>query len=542
MRHRLMACLLVGLAAWWATEPARRGSFVYDDQHYVVDNPAVSGSASPWTAPLGDPQQALWRPLTVASFRAQWNASGRAGPFLAVNIALHIAAALLVLSLASRLGLPPPAALAAGLLFAVHPVHAEAVGWVSGRAELLATVGVLAAWRAHLSERSQAGWLAALLLCLAIASKENAFVAPLLLAVADLARCRRPFPVLRLLLLAAVATGLFAWRAAALEHTLPVEAPFGQTSLAGRLLAAGNILGLSLKLLVWPHPLRIFYHRDEFLAGAPPWWLLSLALAALVALLWRRQRAIALFLALVPLSMASVLNLVPIGATFAARFLYLPSALGCLAVGASLSALGRAELAGPRGLGTSLLLPAVALLAALPASRQAIAVFRDELTLWSHAAAAAPTLAHVRYNHGYHLERAGILLAADVDRPGAVEELEASLRLDPAHLYAGFAHVLLGDIALRGAGPRPPNPRQAAFHYRDGVQLLPGHVEARLNLAGIATWAPQVVGPAEALAVLAPLASRDDLDDEQRAAFGALLSQLSEPASQTTGTSSPEGS
>jgi hypothetical protein len=542
MRNRLTACLLILLTAWLATGPARHGSFVYDDQHYLLDNPAVTGEASPWTAPLGDPQQALWRPLTVVSYRVQWEAGGRAGAMLTLNIALHAAAALLVWSLARRLG---AAALPAALLFAAHPVHAEAVAWTTGRAELLAAVFVLAAWRAHLSERPASGLLAALYLALAVLSKENAFVAPLLLLVADVAIRRRPLPWRRLALLAGVAGALFAWRAGSLTHALPVDAPFGETPLAGRLVVAAGIVGLSLRLLVWPHPLRVFYHRSEFLEGSLLSWLILLAAALAVWLLWRRERRTAALMTMVPLSMLTVLNLVPIGATFAERFLYLPSAMFCLAAGSALGALARIEIATRRGLGASLLLPAVALLLAVPASRAAISPFRSDLQLWAHAARVAPNLAHVRYNHGYHLKEAGRLLPEDRDRPGAAEELSASLAIDPEHLYAGFAHAMLGDLAIQGPPPRLPNARLAAHHYRRVLERLPGHVEARLNLAGLATWAPAIVGRAEALAVLAPLAKRDDLDDGHRAALADLAAQLSpeDPSEdRTTGTSSPDGS
>ena len=40
-------------------------------------------------------------------------------------------------------------ALLAALLFAVHPLHTEAVANIAGRAELLAALGVLAAWSFH---------------------------------------------------------------------------------------------------------------------------------------------------------------------------------------------------------------------------------------------------------------------------------------------------------------------------------------------------------------------------------------------------------
>src|SRR4029079_4361041 len=119
----------------------------------------------------------------------------------------------------------------------------------------------------------------------------------------------------------------------------------------GRLAVAANILGEALRRCVLPGGPRVFHPKDEFLGLQAAPWLLLAAAAAVVALCWRRQRAAAGALLLVPLALLTVLHLVPIGATFADRFLYLPSAFVCLAAGALLAALARREQA--RGAGRS---------------------------------------------------------------------------------------------------------------------------------------------------------------------------------------------
>ncbi len=559
MTGRLLPCALVIAAALLACWPAHLGSFIYDDQYYVLQNPAVTGTASPFTTPLGAEAQALWRPLTVASYRAQWDGTGRAGPFLAANIALHVAVALLVLALGRRLGLGGGGSLIAGLLFACHPVHAEAVAWVSGRAELLAALFVLASWRAHLSDRRGAGWLSALLFFLALLSKENALVAPALFAIADAALGRRPLPWRRWLVLAALAAGAWCARLAVLETALPMGAPFGNLPLPARGLVAAGILGRALGLLAWPWPQRVFFPRDEFLAPDPLAICAVIGAALLVALLWRRQRATAVALLLVPGSLLTVLNLVPIGATFALRFLYLPSAFCCLAAGALLAALGRRERASGRGLGASLALVVLLLAVAIPACRTSVRVFHDDLSLWAHDAAVAPQVAHARYNHGYSLHAAGRDVTEAADRPGAEDELLASLRLDPGHLYGGFARVILGDLALQGAGRAAPNLVLAARRFREAIarQSTPvdAFLDARINLAGIALLAPQVVSPDEARRLLAGLpgaAGAAGLRPEQQRTVDGLRAQLDgeaptaappgPPSEPATGTSSPDGS
>ncbi len=539
MPRRAAPALLVVLVALLACWPAVDGDFVYDDQYYVVENPAVSGEAPVFGTPLGTPGQALWRPLTVASWKAQWRHAGAAGPLRAGNVVLHAAVALALYALARRLGLTRAPACGAALLFAAHPLHAEAVGWVSGRAELLAALGVLLAWNAHLRPGRAAAGLAALLVGLALLCKESAAVAPLLFLGHDLLARRRPPPWGRLLLCALPLVAVYVARAVVLLQQLPDDAPFGAFGPATRVLVAANILGRALQLMLWPGALRVYYHRDEFLApdAAALATLAAVLLAALA--LRRRHPGIAVPLLLVPVALATVLNLVPIGATFAERFLYLPSALVCLAAGGALAALGRAELAAGRGPGWSVALPLVALLLALPACRRAVRVLRDDLSIWAHAASVAPQVAHIRYNHGYFLDAAGRHLALDARRPGAADELRASLQIDPDHLYAGLAHQILGNLAL---GQRFPDALDAAGHYRAALDKLPGLVPARINLAQLALVPPRAVGPAEARAVLEAIEGEPRLSADERRAVEALLVQLraSEPAS--TGTSSPEGS
>ncbi|MCB9896375.1 MAG: hypothetical protein H6825_00090 [Planctomycetes bacterium] len=543
MLRRLLPPLLVLIAALAATWPALQGDFLYDDQHYLVDNPAVSGEASPLTTPLGDPSQGLYRPLTVLSWRVQYAGPDDPGPLRAGNVLLHVLAALLLLGLAADLGLPRSAGLLAALLFAVHPAHAEAVAWVTGRAELLAAVLVLAAWRLHLRPGILGALGAAVLAGLAVLAKENAVAAPALLVLGDLLFVRRRVDGKRLLLLAGAVLGAFALRLAVLPGALPVHGPYLDLPLQARLTVALAVLSRALELLVLPLGLRIEYQRDELLqlAGVDL-AVLGLAVVA-VAVLWRRCRPAAAGLLLVPVALVTVLHLVPIGEPFAERFLYLPSVPFCLAVGALLGSWGRREVSSGRGLGPSLATAALLLAAAVPASRAACAVFHDEVSLWTQAASVAPRVTLARYNLGLALERAGGRdLTEDVDRPGAIDELEASLELDPHHAYAPWAHLLLGQHALVAHTGDPPQPGRAARHDRAALALEPGLIEARLDLAGIALLAPQIVAPDEARALLAPLSGRSDLDPARSAAVDDLLRQLSDDSSASTGTSSDEGS
>src|SRR5207249_2396352 len=93
-------------------------------------------------------------------------------------------------------GLSTGASLAAGVLFATHPIHTEAVAGVVGRAELMAAAFVLGAWLVHLSRGDKPPGAAAIaaitgLFAAGLLSKENAVALPALMAAADLWRVRR---------------------------------------------------------------------------------------------------------------------------------------------------------------------------------------------------------------------------------------------------------------------------------------------------------------------------------------------------------------
>ncbi|XP_054291044.1 protein O-mannosyl-transferase TMTC1-like [Macrosteles quadrilineatus] len=125
------------------------GEFVHDDVVAVVRNPDVLGTQPLlsllgddfWGTPLADPRShKSYRPLTTLTFRLNhWAGGLQPVWFHAVNILLHaVSCALLTRVALVVAGLDARFATVAGLLFAVHPVHTEAVAGVVGRADVLA--------------------------------------------------------------------------------------------------------------------------------------------------------------------------------------------------------------------------------------------------------------------------------------------------------------------------------------------------------------------------------------------------------------------
>src|SRR6266705_117036 len=129
-----------------------------DDVAIIVTNPLVAEPAGVWRAfgaPYWPPDLGghLYRPFIIAAFALDRMLDGAVW-FHAANLLWHGAAAVAVAVLARRWA-DTTGGLVAGVLFAVHPVHVEAVANVVGRAELLAGVFVVLSVYAGLARPSR---------------------------------------------------------------------------------------------------------------------------------------------------------------------------------------------------------------------------------------------------------------------------------------------------------------------------------------------------------------------------------------------------
>ncbi len=396
---------------------ALSGGFTLDDIPVVVENPLLQRpldlgrifTSNLWgereTAPPapGAGQNAaelkgLYRPVTVLSFaleRALWGSNPRG--YHAVNVALHALVSWLVFRIALAVLASPLAAFAAAGLFAVHPVHTEAVTSVVGLAELLAAIFFLLAlllgfsrWMGRARGQGRAALGVVSLFFVGLCSKEIVVTLPgILVACAALVRpmapgrrreadqgghgerggrrkpgaspqvapegsaAARPWLGKRVqggwagwaVLLAGLALALWAFlllRGGALKPTKLMWVGFHGVTAEQRLLTASRVLMEYLGLLVWPGTLSAEYALPQVpiaRSALEPPVLASLvlwpALAAAAILSRRRSRAIALGLVWFFLTILPVANVVlTIGVAKAERLLYLPSVGFCLVVGA----------------------------------------------------------------------------------------------------------------------------------------------------------------------------------------------------------------
>jgi hypothetical protein len=331
------------------------GTWVYDDRFHAHDDPRLA-DVSKWHEYLTEGYYPggvdhLWRPLVSFSYAIQWKlGGGRAWSFHLVNVLLHAAASALVAELARRLTGRATVALIAGLLFAAHPLHVEAVAYIVGRADSACAVGTLGAMvllLGPMSLRRALGAFACFLVAL-LSKEQGLLLPPMLLALWRLrhARFAPPSPAearaARLLLVLVVFT--LAIYVACREHILPWywettlldrgTQPMVDSGPRDRALIPIALLGRALALVVLPiklspeYGLAVITSRqtlaDPFLyLGAAG--LLAGVVRAVAALRARNWNTFFL-LVCAALTYFMVANVKLIGVVFAERLLYLPSA------------------------------------------------------------------------------------------------------------------------------------------------------------------------------------------------------------------------
>lgn len=455
------AALLVAALALAASVNSVANGFAYDD-NYILEK-AGRHTFDGWWRDFGTtywPREMGgdgYRPLTVLAFRAQWVLGGGT-PLLfhAVNIALHVVTAVLVLWLAAG-ALPFAAAFVAAALYAVHPVHVEAIANIVGQSELI--VALVFTLAAGLYVRGRAAgplsktrwWCIGALYVVACFFKEHAIVLPAVLIVAELtvvtdrAPLRARLAALRVPMLAFAAAGLaFLWArslvvlggGAGFVPFLPFQVV--QFSGADRVYTAVGVTTEWLRLLLWPERLSAQYSPQDveiaqgFGAGQMPGLLVLLGVAGIAIACWRRSPATAFGIAWLVLTLLPSSNfIIPAGFIIAERTLLLPSVGAMIAVASAVpwfydrletSRAGRLVAAG-----------VVVALVALGASRSIARnrVWSDNETLFQQSVLDAPDSYRAHHMLGQFLFQRG-------DRRGGEAHLRRALELfphDPVVMY-----------------------------------------------------------------------------------------------------------
>lgn len=498
--------LLPAAAGLLAHLPALLGTWVWDD-HLVVGRQlrAFHSLSDVFFPPAGIPgfSAHYYRPLTTASYLLDRFVFGERplGFHLTLLVAHALAASLVFLlarSLMDRSREGEQAALVAGLVFAVHPVHVESVAWITARADVMACVCLLAAAlalrRRPLGFGAIAG--ASVLFTMGCLFKEVAYaflaVAPLFAGWVEeggagksvtgpdhesVPAGRRWMAVAAI---AASAALTLLLRREAIGH-LGGDAP---REGASGVLALGGALAFYLVRAVVPLPAEPY--AASLPGGAIAWVgiVAGVALAACALVLLRRSRGrtagigLASFLVLLIPSLAPALlriSSVPV----AERYLYVPTAFGSLALAAPLAAWLRS----PRRRFAASALVAVLLVLLGTVTALRTRIWRSETSFWT-AASASSEVAFPRISLATALVEQGEHARAERMYR---ELLAGDLSLDPAQM--ALAHMNLG-VVLRAASRLP----EARNELEEAARRDPSQPLVWLNLASV-LWELAILDP-----------------------------------------------
>jgi len=516
--HALLYLSVVALAVAASASSLGNG-FALDDVALVADNPRVHSLDAWWrlfTLPYWPPRYgaSLYRPIVTLAYALQWAVhDGAPWVFHLTSVLLYAATSALVLALFLRL-LPPTAAFLGAALFAVHPVHVEAVGNVVGQSELIAALAMLAACVIYLRARRSGALTArttcgiSLLFAVACLAKEHALLLPaLLVALESFAverggdesssepgsgrdtadgrtkrRVRELVPVY--LALAVVAVIYLVARTAVLDDLLgeqPLVPLHGWTRLWTLLVVAPHWL----RLLVWPAHLSAEYSPQHIRIPEGPGadivpGVAILVAAALSFIAWGRGKwatsieglAGRLALAWMAIALLPVSNLFST-LIIAERTLFLPSVGAMLGVGAATSGVLRAVDARKRSVpGRALVAVAASLLIVAGTLRSSVRqrVWRDDASLFPQMVQDAPLSYRAQFFYGQ-------LLFGQGQRAEGERRLLRAISLNPTPSDVSPLNYLATEYREAGLCP------QALPLYERALTNDPERPDVRYGLA-----------------------------------------------------------
>jgi len=452
--------------------------FVWDDNYLIVSNPYIKNAAFIPQFFEGDLvqtttslhyQSGYYRPLSMLSFMADYHV-WKLNPFgyHLTNILIHVLNTILIFYLVLLLLKNRALSFMTALLFAVHPIHSEAVGPIFNRMGIQATLFMLVSVICFIKSvgLSKTGYILLSLISFIIGlfSKENVIILPAVILGLDfivLKRCNfkdlfRTKSVVFYLSLLGLSL-LYLWiRGNNVEYELSFPTSkelLGQTLAANlflHILTAMKIFGLLMvKAFVpfkfspeyWIEPVKQFLDWQALIG-----LLGFIGLIGLAIRLRKSQPVQSFFIVFFLLSVIPYTNILLIAEvyTFHERFLYFPSMAACFFMAQLLNTLTIKFKSSESVSAILKYVPATLILIFGIQSATYNYVWRTNLSLWQHVVRLDPNsqMGHMNLGEAY-------IVAGKFDK--AIEEFKKSVRVNRPTALASIylAKINLANIYLR---------------------------------------------------------------------------------------------
>jgi protein O-mannosyl-transferase len=490
LRERpLIAASVLVLVTFAVYAPALANGFAFDDEQVIVQNPFVA-DPSWWRHIFSTPAWAFvgvkswdnyYRPLQIFCYWSIWRVAGpNPGAYHLLQLILYAASVWLLYRVALELIGKETIAYAGALLWALHPLHVEAVAWAAALPDVGVGFFVLLALLLFLrAERDGHAFdarhvISAVCFGLALFFKENALSFPAIVVAYwfFLAKPERWIRRSLRLVPSVVALGVYvAIRLAVLGHFAAGANIFNVSrSVIGSALA---LLGAHLWLFVWPvklSPARAF-NWITWLHSPWPWLAVVLIIVAWV--FRKRTPLFAFFVFTWLLALTPCLDVRQITTPFAAdRYSYLPTVGLSLAVAwLFLAQLPKFRLPRIPAQAAAATLAVVAVLWTI-STEAAIPHWRNSQALMDYGMKADANAAAPHIYNGIDLQyRIG-------DIEGAEREYRTAIRVDESNRPLIIPVICQAKLGLGQIANIEGRPEEALKYYAEVLRLCPDGHEA----------------------------------------------------------------
>jgi len=364
-------------------------------------------------------ESGYYRPVLLVSYILDYQVWGlNPSGYHLTNLLLHCCAAVIVFLILRKLLAQSLMALWGSLLFALHPVQTESVGWIAGRNDILLGLFVGISFLSYLyyredgPDRKKFLSISVISFVVALFTKEPAAFYLLLLPAYDLFVKRKNLygreSVIEMIPFLGALFLYFIVRKLVIGEFIGAERLYGTATIIDRVRQLTALVAEHCALILYPFRLSVVHPTDSLPWIQAPWSIAALVITLSLIVfgwyIWKRGNDGVLTLGLLwfLIGLMPVTGIIPVAVPILEHRLYLPLiGISILAAGCCvrLSGVQMRKPAVAIAVGVVLLVCAVTSYLRLP-------VWRDSTTLWRDAIEKAPGVSRSYFNlAGFYFER-----------------------------------------------------------------------------------------------------------------------------------------